>query len=178
MIPIPVETPVVLVLMGVSGSGKTTVAEVLASRLGWKFEEGDALHPQANVDKMHAGHPLTDEDRAPWLARIADWVDTRLDAGENGIVTCSALKRAYRAVIDRRGHGVVFVYLEGAHDTIAARLAGRQGHFMPPSLLDSQFETLEAPSPDEPEIRVEIGPAPGAIADTIIDQLGLRGAAA
>jgi gluconokinase len=173
LIPNPVPNPVVLVLMGVSGSGKTTVAEVLASRLGWQFEEGDALHPQANVDKMHAGHPLNDEDRAPWLAKIADWVDARLDAGQNGIVTCSALKRAYRDLIDRRGRGVVFVFLTGARETIATRLDARQGHFMPPALLQSQFETLEPPGADEPLIQVEIGPAPGAVADTIVNALGL-----
>ncbi len=173
MIPNPVPNPVVLVLMGVSGSGKTTVAEVLASRLGWQFEEGDALHPQANVDKMHAGHALDDADRAPWLARIADWVDTRLDAGQNGIVTCSALKRAYRDLIARRGQGVVFVFLTGARETIATRLDARQGHFMPPSLLQSQFETLQPPGADEPEIQVEIGPAPDAIADAVIAALGL-----
>ncbi len=159
--------------MGVSGSGKTTVAALLAGRLGWKFEEGDALHPQANVDKMHAGHPLDDADRAPWLAKIADWVDARLDAGENGIITCSALKHAYRDLIDRRGQGVVFVFLAGTRDTIASRLAVRQGHFMPASLLQSQFETLEPPGPDEPGIQVEVGPPPQAIADTIVTTLGL-----
>ncbi len=173
MIPHPLAQPVVLVLMGVSGSGKTTVAALLAGRLGWAFEEGDALHPQANVDKMSAGHALTDADRAPWLARIADWVDARLDAGENGIVTCSALKRSYRAVIDRRGTGVVFVFLSGSRDIIATRLTARQGHFMPGSLLQSQLETLEPPGADEPAIEVEVGPAPGAIADAVLQALGL-----
>jgi gluconokinase/shikimate kinase len=173
VIPHPLAQPVVLVLMGVSGSGKTTVAALLAGRLGWAFEEGDALHPQANVDKMSAGHALTDADRAPWLARIADWVDARLDAGENGIVTCSALKRSYRAVIDRRGTGVVFVFLSGSRDIIATRLTARQGHFMPGSLLQSQLETLEPPGADEPAIEVEVGPAPGAIADAVLQALGL-----
>jgi gluconokinase len=173
LIPNPLPKPVVLVLMGVSGSGKTTVAALLAGRLGWKFEEGDALHPAANVEKMHAGHPLTDEDRAPWLARIADWVDARLDSGENGLITCSALKHTYRDLIDRRGHGVVFVFLTGSRDTIAGRLVARQGHFMPPSLLQSQFETLEPPGPDEPVLRIEVGPPPDAIADTIVETLGL-----
>jgi carbohydrate kinase (thermoresistant glucokinase family) len=165
--------PVVLVLMGVSGCGKTTVAEIIAQRLRWPFEEGDALHPPENVAKMHAGHPLDDADRAPWLARVADWVDTRLDAGESGVITCSALKRKYRELIDRRGREIEFVYLHGSRELIASRLAGRQGHFMPSSLLDTQFATLEEPGPDEPAIRVEIGDAPEAIAAEIIDALGL-----
>jgi len=170
----PIALPVVLVLMGVSGSGKTTVAQILAERLRWAFEEGDALHPAANVAKMAAGHPLDDADRAPWLAKVADWVDARLDAGDSGVITCSALKRKYRALIDRRGSRVEFVYLHGSRETIASRLAGRHGHFMPSTLLDSQFATLEEPGPDEPAIRVEIGEPPEAIADAILTALGLR----
>ena len=166
--------PVVLVLMGVSGCGKTTVAQLLAERLHWAFEEGDALHPPANVVKMAAGHALDDDDRAPWLAKVADWVEARLDAGECGVITCSALKRSYRASIDRRGRGVEFVYLHGSHALIAARLATRHGHFMPTSLLDSQFATLEEPAADEPAIRVEIGAAPAAIAADIVAALGLE----
>jgi gluconokinase len=169
----PIAKPVVLVFMGVSGCGKTTVAAILAGRLGWPFEEGDALHPQANVEKMAAGHPLTDEDRAPWLEKVARWVEERLDAGENGIITCSALKRSYRDVINRRGSGVLFVYLAGSRETIAARLAVRHGHFMPSSLLDSQFADLEDPTLDEPAIRVDIGPAPDEIAQGILEKLGL-----
>ena len=165
--------PVVLVLMGVSGSGKTTVAKVIADRLDWAFEEGDALHPPANVAKMAAGHPLDDDDRAPWLAKVADWVDARLDAGQSGVITCSALKRKYRALIDRRGRGVEFVYLHGSRELIAERLAARQGHFMPSSLLASQFETLEEPGADEPFIRVEIDGTPQAIADVVLARLGL-----
>ena len=165
--------PVVLVLMGVSGCGKTTVAEIIAQRLRWPFEEGDSLHPPENVAKMHAGHPLDDTDRAPWLARVADWVDARLDAGESGVITCSALKRKYRELIDRRGRDIEFVYLHGSRELIASRLAGRHGHFMPASLLDTQFATLEEPGPDEPAIRVEIGAAPEVIAADIIDALGL-----
>ncbi|MBN8753031.1 MULTISPECIES: gluconokinase [Variovorax] len=172
--PLSSEKPQVLVLMGVSGCGKTTVAAILAGRLSWPFEEGDALHPPSNIAKMEAGHPLTDEDRAPWLRKVADWVDERIDAGENGLITCSALKRSYREVINRRGAGVVFVYLHGSRETIAARLMARHGHFMPPSLLDSQFADLEEPSADEPSIRVDIGPAPSALAQTIIDSLGLK----
>src|ERR1700730_15178261 len=144
----PIAKPVVLVFMGVSGCGKTTVAAILAGRLSWPFEEGDALHPQANVEKLAAGHPLTDEDRAPWLEKVARWVEERLDAGENGIITCSALKRSYRDVINRRGSEVLFVYLAGSRETIAERLAARQGHFMPSRLLYSQFDVLEEPGPD------------------------------
>ncbi len=169
----PIALPVVLVLMGVSGCGKTTVAQILAERLHWAFEEGDALHPAANVAKMAAGHPLDDTDRAPWLAQVADWVDARLDAGESGVIACSALKRSYRALIDRRGARVEFVYLHGSRELIASRLAGRHGHFMPTTLLDSQFATLEEPGRDEPAIRVEIGASPEAIADDIGTALGL-----
>jgi len=166
--------PVVLVLMGVSGSGKTTVAKLIADRLDWAFEEGDALHPPANVAKMAAGHPLDDDDRAPWLAKVADWIDARLAGGQSGVITCSALKRQYRALIDRRGEGVEFVYLHGSRELIAARLATRQGHFMPSSLLASQFETLEEPAAGEPVVRVEIDGTPEAIADAVLAALGLE----
>jgi gluconokinase/shikimate kinase len=163
--------PVVLVLMGVSGSGKSTVAALLAGRLGWDFQEGDDLHPAANVAKMAAGHPLDDADRAPWLAIVAQWIRTRTDAGRSGIVTCSALKRAYRDVL--RGDHVVFVYLSGSRELVAARLAARHGHFMPAALLDSQFETLEPPRPPERFIDVGIDPGSTTEADNIIDRLGL-----
>lgn len=165
--------PVVLVMMGVSGCGKSTVAALLAGQLGWALEEGDLLHPQANIDKMAAGEPLNDEDRAPWLEKVAEWIEQRLDSGLNGLITCSALKRSYRDVINRRGSGVLFVYLAGTQATIASRLAARQGHFMPTSLLESQFETLEEPGPDEPAVRVDIGPAPSVIAGNLLETLNL-----
>jgi gluconokinase len=165
--------PSVLVLMGVSGSGKTTVAGVLATQLGWQFQEGDALHPQSNIDKMHAGQPLTDADRRRWLETVAEWIEARLDAGENGLITCSALKRSYRELINRRHSGVVFVYLAGSKTTIAARLAARHGHFMPSGLLDSQFADLKEPTPDEPHIRVDVGPPPNVLAQRILRQLAL-----
>lgn len=163
----------VLVVMGVSGSGKTTVAAILARRLGWPFEEGDVLHPQANVRKMMEGRPLTDGDRAPWLQAVAGWVDARLDAGEDGIITCSALKRRYRDLIGSRRAGVAFIHLAGSKETIATRLAQRRDHFMPPALLDSQLADLEAPRPDEAVLTVDIAAPPDAIAQEIIDTLGL-----
>jgi carbohydrate kinase (thermoresistant glucokinase family) len=170
--------PVVLVFMGVSGSGKTTVAGLVAGRLGWSFQEGDELHPQSNIEKMTAGQALTDADRRRWLISIAEWADRRLDAGESGVITCSALKRSYRNLINRRGSGVVFVFLAGSKATIASRVVARQAHFMPSSLLDSQFADLEDPDPAEPHIRVDIGPPPAAIADAILRELRLEGVAA
>lgn len=162
----------VLVLMGVSGCGKSTVAGLLAGRLGWDLGEGDDLHPAANVAKMAAGHPLTDEDRRPWLERVAAWIRERLDAGRDGIITCSALKRSYRDIL--RADGVVFVYLAGSRELIAARLAKRHGHYMPPSLLDSQFATLEPPGPDESAIQIDIDSPPRVQADKIVERLNLH----
>ena len=165
----------VLVLMGVSGSGKTTVGSILARRLGWPFEDGDALHPQANIEKMRAGHSLTDADRAPWLESVAGWVEQRLDAGANGIITCSALRRSYRDVINRRGKGVVFVFLSGSRATIAPRLAARRDHFMPAALLESQYADLESPGPEEPAVTVDVAPPPTVIAQEVLDALGIGG---
>jgi carbohydrate kinase (thermoresistant glucokinase family) len=163
----------VLVLMGVSGSGKSTVAGLLAGRLGWPFEEGDDLHPAANVAKMAAGRPLTDDDRRPWLALIRKWIDEREARGESGIVTCSALKRAYRDTL--RDDHVVFVYLHGSREQLLARLRARQGHFMPPALLDSQLDDLEAPADDERAIRVDIGGSAQQQAEQVVAVLGLDG---
>jgi carbohydrate kinase (thermoresistant glucokinase family) len=165
--------PIVFVFIGVAGSGKTTVAAIVAGRLGWPFEEGDDMHPASNIEKMAAGLPLTDADRLPWLERVTEWVEKRLDAGENGLITCSALKRSYRDLINRRGSGVVFVYMAGSKETIAARLAARHGHFMPSALLDSQFADLEEPAPDEPAMRVDIGRPASVIAQEILEGFGL-----
>lgn len=159
--------------MGVSGSGKTTVGSILARRLGWAFEEGDQLHLPANIEKMKAGRPLTDEDRAPWLGAIASWVHARVEARENGIMTSSALKRRYRDLINRRGGGVTFIFLSGSRELIADRLAARRDHFMPAFLLDSQFDDLEPPAPDEPAVTFDVGAAPEAIAQEIVDRLRL-----
>jgi gluconokinase/shikimate kinase len=163
--------PPVLVLMGVSGCGKSTVAALLAGRLSWDFEEGDELHPPANVAKMASGHPLNDDDRRPWLALIAAWIRERTDAGQPGIITCSALKRSYRDIL--RGDRVVFVYLAGTRELIAKRLAARHGHFMPAALLDSQFADLEPPAPDENAVTVDISVGGSAEADEIIARLHL-----
>lgn len=146
----------VVVLMGVSGCGKTTVGERLAERLGWPFQEGDALHPPANVAKMSGGVPLTDADRGPWLDAVAAWIDGRRAAHTGGVITCSALKRAYRSVIVGDRPDVRLVYLSGSRETISARLATRSGHFMPASLLASQFATLEEPLADERPIVVTV----------------------
>jgi len=164
--------PPVLVVMGVSGSGKTTIARELVERLGWPFEEGDALHPERNVAKMHAGVPLTDEDRAPWLERVAAWIDRQREAGEAGIITCSALKRDYRRVVVGDRPEVRLVYLRGSRDVIAGRLADRKGHFMPAGLLQSQFDALEEPLPDEDALTVDIDQPPAQVAAEIIRLLG------
>ena len=163
--------PRVLVVMGVSSSGKTVVAEAVAARLHWAFQEGDALHPAANVAKMHAGTPLTDADRWPWLDIVAAWIDARLAAGENGIVTCSALKRAYRDRIVGQRAGVRLVYLYGSHELLSARIAARQGHFMPASLLDSQLATLEPPGADECPIALDVAATPDQLADRVVAAL-------
>lgn len=163
--------PPVLVIMGVSGSGKTTVAKELAARLGWPFEEGDTLHPEANVAKMHAGIPLTDADRQPWLEAVAAWVDGQRSRKQPGIITCSALKRSYRQIVVGDRPEARLVYLRGSRDLIAERLSGRSGHFMPPSLLQSQIDTLEEPGPDEDALTADIGAPPGEVADDIIRQL-------
>ncbi len=159
----------VLVLMGVAGSGKSTVAAALAAQLGWPLQEGDDQHPAANVAKMSAGIPLTDEDRWPWLRAIAAWIDQRIERGEPGIVTCSALKRAYRDLLRR--DRVVFVHLAGEREAIAGRLRSRQGHYMPPGLLGSQFDALESLGPDEQGFEIGLAAAPAAQAAEIIRRL-------
>ncbi len=157
--------------MGVSGSGKTTVAEHVAEQLGWMFQEGDLLHPAANVAKMASGQPLDDADRAPWLAIIAQWVEARLAAGQNGIVTCSALKRDYRRQIGNGKPGVQFVYLYGDRATLEAHVRSRHHEFMPATLLASQLATLEEPAPDEHIITVDVGATVEQTVATVIAQL-------
>jgi ribose 5-phosphate isomerase A len=164
--------PPILVIMGVSGSGKSTIAEELSARLGWPFEEGDSLHPESNIAKMHAGIPLTDADRSPWLDRVAAWIDEQRSKKQPGIITCSALKRAYRQIIIGDRPEVRLVYLRGGRDLIAEHLAGRHGHFMPPALLRSQIDTLEEPDPSEDPLTVDLGASGAQVAHEIIRLLG------
>ena len=156
--------PMVLVIMGVSGSGKTTIGRALAERLGWPYKEGDELHPRANVEKMRHGTPLTDEDRWPWLKLVAQWIDEQLARGQPGVITCSLLKRSYRDLVIDARKGVTLLYLRGDKHVIAQRIAERKGHFMPSSLLDSQFTTLEEPGEDEHPLVIEVH---GSVADTV-----------
>ncbi|MGE0765145.1 MAG: gluconokinase [Hyphomicrobiaceae bacterium] len=166
--------PRILVLMGVSGSGKTTTGRRLANMLDWPFRDGDEFHPPANVEKMASGKALDDRDRAPWLAAIAAWIDERRDRGETGIVSCSALKRAYRDAIIGDRPDVGLVYLKGSRAMIADRMSRRRDHFMPASLLASQFSTLEEPTPDEHAVVVSIRLPPKRVAERITALAGLE----
>jgi gluconokinase len=163
--------PSILVVMGVSGSGKSTIGTQLALQLRWEYEDGDWFHPARNIDKMHAGMPLTDEDRAPWLIAIADFIDRTRCSGQHAVIACSALKRRYRTVIVGNRPDVRLIYLKGDMDIIARRIATRHEHFMPPSLLESQFEALEEPGPDEDPIIVSVEPRPREIVGQILAQL-------
>ncbi len=166
--------PVIAVVMGVAGSGKTTVSALLAAALGCQFQEGDDLHPAANVEKMHGGTRLTDADRLPWLRKIAEEIDSWRARGESGVLTCSALKRSYRDIIIGDRPGVTLVYLKGPYDLIHRRMTARHEHFMPVALLDSQFATLQEPTPDEHPITVDAGGRPTEIAAAIVHQLEER----
>ena len=163
--------PQVVVVMGVSGCGKSTVAALLAARLGWDLAEGDELHSPANVAKMASGRPLTDDDRLPWLRSVAAWIQEHLAAGRPGVITCSALKRRYRDLL--RDERVAFVLLDGSTEQLAVRLAARHGHYMPPQLLDSQLADLERPGEDERAIVVGLAPPPAEQAGEIARRLGL-----
>lgn len=159
-----------IIVMGVSGAGKSTVASRLAERLNRPLVEGDSLHPPANIEKMSRGTPLADEDRLPWLKAIAARIDAARKARQPIIVTCSALKRSYRTTLADGHSDVGFVYLQGAKDLIAQRLAARTNHFMPPGLLDSQFAALQEPRDDEPSIVVAIDATPDDIVNSIVDK--------
>lgn len=165
--------PAVIVVMGVASSGKTSLGERLAARLDWPFRDADSFHPPQNVAKMAGGTPLTDEDRKPWLAAIAAWIDDLRASGGNGIVTCSALKRAYRRVIVGDRADVALVYLKGSRELIGRRMAARQHHFMPPALLDSQFATLEEPGEEERPLVVSVEESKEAIVQEVVERLGL-----
>jgi carbohydrate kinase (thermoresistant glucokinase family) len=159
--------------MGVSGSGKTTIGEELAARIGWRYEDADSFHPASNVAKMSAGLPLTDEDRWPWLRAIADEIDRASEAGERIVIGCSALRRVYRDLLVHGRDDIRIIYLNGTQALIAGRLDQRKGHFMPPGLLTSQFGTLEPPVPDEHAVTVSIDAPAGTIVDDILRQLKL-----
>lgn len=155
-----------VVVMGVSGTGKSTVGIALAERLGWEFVEGDDLHPAANVAKMESGEPLTDEDRAPWLELIRQRADEQAAKGESSVLTCSALKRAYRDALRAGGAPIFFVHLDGDEETLSPRMARRERHFMPVGLLRSQLDTLEPLEPDEDGVAVDIA---GTAAEVVAD---------
>ena len=161
-----------IVLMGVSGAGKSTVGRIVAERLNCPFRDADSFHPKANIEKMASGHPLTDDDRWPWLHAIADWIGEHRAAGTLCVVTCSALKRAYRDIItNTQSKDVRLVYLKGDYGVIDARLLARKGHFMPPALLQSQFDALEQPAADEHALTVSIDATPEEIAARVLKQL-------
>jgi carbohydrate kinase (thermoresistant glucokinase family) len=169
----PPTFPAIVIVMGVSGSGKSTVGGLLASRLHWEYEDADWVHPASNIEKMHDGVPLTDQDRLPWLAAIAAWIDRTRGSGGRGIIACSALKRRYRDVLIGDRADVRLVYLKGDEALVARRIATRHEHFMPRSLLHSQFEALEEPGPDEFPIVVSIEPAPREIVARVVSALGV-----
>jgi gluconokinase len=167
--------PPILLVMGVSGTGKTTVGLLLAGRLGWSYADADDFHPDANVAKMTAGQPLTDDDRWPWLEAIGRWIDERRAAGQPGVVSCSALKRAYRDLLRHGRPEVRGIFLDGSRELIGRRLLARHGHFMKADMLDSQFADLERPAPDEPALVVSVDATPAEIVDTILRGLAPDG---
>ena len=157
--------------MGVSGSGKTTVGNILAAKLGWQFADGDDFHPADNIEKMRRGSPLTDEDRCPWLRSLREYIAGTCERGEDLVLACSALSHDYREYLSADNSGCVrFVYLKGSEELIRQRLANRTGHFMPPSLLRSQFQALEPP---DDAVRIDITPSPEIIVERIMDALKL-----
>jgi gluconokinase len=163
---------VIVIIFGVSGAGKTTVGKLLARQLGWRFIEADDFHPEANVEKMRSGHPLTDEDRSPWLERLQQQIEQLLSARENAVLACSALKRAYRDRLHVNDE-VKFVFLRGNYALIEKELRSRHGHFMDANLLQSQFDDLEEPQPDENVLTIELGGTPKEIVEEIEAKLHL-----
>lgn len=169
--PGPIPTPVpVLLVCGVSGSGKTTIGTLLAKRLGYVYAEADNFHPAANVAKMAAGHPLTDADRAPWLSAIGNFIDATTSAAHPAVVTCSALKRTYRDQLRAGRPNVRLIFLDVARDVVTERLEARHGHFFPADLLASQYRDLEAPDPDEHVLHIPVD-SPSATPDEVVDQI-------
>jgi gluconokinase len=165
----------IVMVAGVAGSGKSTIGSLLARELGWEFEDGDDLHPAANIAKMKAGHPLTDEDRRPWLDAVAAWIDLRAAEGRSGVIACSALKRSYRDHLLNTRPELRMIFLEViSRDTLAARLKGRHGHFFRPEMLDSQLAAVEPPIPAERVIVVDDDNPPAEVVQEIIERLGLQ----
>ena len=163
--------PTAIVVIGVSGSGKSTVAAGLVGRLGWEFAEGDDFHPRANVEKMRSGRPLDDDDRWPWLRAVAAWIGERERDGKSVVVTCSALKRSYRDLL-RDGHpSVWFAHVDVDADLLRERVEQRTGHYMPPSLLDSQLATLEPLQDDEPGASISGAGRPDDVVDALLAAL-------
>jgi gluconokinase len=163
-----------IVIMGVTGAGKSTVGSLLAEKLDRSLVEGDSLHPPANIEKMSHGTPLNDDDRLPWLRAIAARIDVARETRQPIVVTCSALKRSYRAILTDGHDDVGFIYLKGSKDLIAGRLAARKGHFMPPQLLDSQMAALQEPGPDEPSTVIAIDRSPEDIVEAIVERFTTR----
>jgi gluconokinase len=161
--------PRFLIVMGVAGSGKTTVGQALASRLGWEFYEGDHFHPSANIAKMKAGIPLDDHDRAPWLASLRDLIASCLEQGCSGVLACSALKERYRRILQSAGPGVMFVYLKGSYDLFYSRLADRMEHYLKADMLQSQFKDLEEPTD---ALTIDAGLSVGEIVDDVMAKFG------
>ena len=171
-IPDPLAEPLHVVVMGVSGNGKSTVGAELHRRLGWELAEGDDFHPRANIEKMASGRPLVDEDRWPWLRALADWTAERDARGEPTVMSCSALRRSYRDVLREGGEGTYFVHLVGDKGLILERMAERE-HFMKPAMLESQLDTLEELEPDERGTTLDIANPPERIARIVLAQLDL-----
>jgi len=164
---------VIVIVAGVAGSGKTTVGTLLANRLGWRFADADSFHPAANVAKMRAGIPLTDEDRAPWLRAITGWMDDVEALGESGVITCSALKRRYRDQLLSGRPNATMVFLEVSKAVLVQRLSHRLGHFFPEKLLDSQLAAVEPPAPDEHVLALPVDGDPAQMVSEIVTRLGL-----
>lgn len=170
----PRPAPDIVIVMGVSGSGKTTVAKGIAAAMGWDFAEGDDFHSAANVAKMHSGHPLTDADRWPWLESIGDWISAKVAGGQSAVVTCSALRRTYRDLLRQDRPAVRFLHVTAPSGLIEDRMEHRPDHYMPASLLPSQLETLEPLGPDEPGAVVTAQGSPDQVLDSALTALGLR----
>ncbi|MGO4187960.1 gluconokinase [Pseudarthrobacter sp. TAF60_1] len=163
--------PTHLVVMGVSGTGKSTIAAALSEQLGWACAEADEFHPQANIDKMSQGIPLQDDDRWPWLQEIQNWMSAQAAAGKSTVLTCSALKQSYRHLLSAAQGRVLYVHLDGDAHLIGERMEGREGHFMPPTLLPSQLATLEPLSAEElagGSIRLDISRTPAELVHAVL----------